>query len=168
MTMYYSYLATPIGELLLVGDAGKLVRVEFERKHGPVRPDPAWLEDESALRPQAKQLTEYFRGERVEFDLELDLRGTEFQVQVWHALLDIPYGVTTSYGELAGRIGRPKASRAVGAANGKNPIPIIVPCHRVIGSNGTLTGFGGGLPTKRALLDLEHRTTARSRSVRTE
>ena len=158
MTMYYSYLETPIGKLLLVGENGALVHVEFEKRGHAIPPDPAWREDNSALRPQARQLTEYFRGKRRAFDIELDLRGTDFQIEVWNALLDIPYGETISYGELAGRIGRPNASRAVGAANGKNPIPIIIPCHRVIGSNGTLTGFGGGLPTKRALLELETNT----------
>lgn len=159
MTMYYSYLESPIGDLLLVGESGALVRVEFEKHGHPVPPDPTWREDKAALRPPANQLTEYFRSKRQRFDLELDLRGTDFQIEVWHALLEIPYGETTAYGALAARIGRPKASRAVGAANGKNPIPIIVPCHRVIGSNGTLTGFGGGLPTKQALLNHEQPTT---------
>ena len=158
MTMYYCYLETPIGELLLVGENGALVQVEFEKRSHVIPPDPAWREDNSALRPHARQLTEYFRGKRRAFDIKLDLRGTEFQIEVWNALLDIPYGETISYGELAGRVGRPNASRAVGAANGKNPIPIIVPCHRVIGSDGTLTGFGGGLPTKKALLELERDT----------
>jgi len=103
----------------------------------------------------SRQLREYFTGERREFDLPLKLSGTEFQVSVLEALQNIPYGETTSYGEIAKRIGRPKAVRAVGAANGRNPIPIIVPCHRVIGSTGDLTGFGGGLDTKEALLRLE-------------
>lgn len=103
----------------------------------------------------ARQLDEYFAGERREFDLPLAPRGTGFQERVWRALLAIPFGVTRSYGELARTIGRPSASRAVGAANGKNPIAIIVPCHRVIGANGTLTGYGGGLPIKRWLLEHE-------------
>jgi methylated-DNA-[protein]-cysteine S-methyltransferase len=102
-----------------------------------------------------KQLREYFAGRRAEFDLPLAPEGTEFQRTVWRNLQDIPYGETISYGELAKRVGNPKASRAVGAANGQNPIPIVIPCHRVIGANGKLTGFGGGLPTKEALLALE-------------
>jgi methylated-DNA-[protein]-cysteine S-methyltransferase len=103
-----------------------------------------------------RQLGEYFRGERREFDLVLAPRGTDFQFAVWSELLRIPYGTTISYGALAQRIGKPAAVRAVGAANGANPIPIVIPCHRVIGANGTLTGYGGGLPIKRALLALEH------------
>jgi methylated-DNA-[protein]-cysteine S-methyltransferase len=102
-----------------------------------------------------KQLREYFAGQRADFDLPLAPEGTEFQRTVWRNLRDIPYGETISYGELAKRVGNPKASRAVGAANGQNPIPIVIPCHRVIGANGKLTGFGGGLPTKEALLALE-------------
>ncbi len=104
-----------------------------------------------------KQLREYFAGKRADFDLPLAPEGTEFQRSVWRNLQDIPYGETISYGELAKRVGNPKASRAVGAANGQNPIPIVIPCHRVIGANGKLTGFGGGLPTKEALLALETR-----------
>lgn len=103
------------------------------------------------------QLEEYFAGDRREFDLPLAARGTEFQHRVWAELRRIPFGETISYGELATRIGKPTASRAVGAANGRNPLPVVVPCHRVIGSDGRLTGFGGGLPTKQALLDLERR-----------
>jgi len=102
-----------------------------------------------------EQLDEYFAGDRTEFELPLDLRGTEFQVQAWNALAEIPFGQTTSYGKQAQRIGRPKAVRAIGAANGKNPIPIVLPCHRVVGANGALTGFAGGLEVKRFLLDLE-------------
>jgi len=102
-----------------------------------------------------EQLDEYFAGDRTEFELPLDLRGTEFQVQAWKALADIPFGQTTSYGKQARNIGRPKAVRAIGAANGKNPVPIVLPCHRVVGANGALTGFAGGLEVKRFLLDLE-------------
>ena len=118
-------------------------------------PEPDWIYNERPFADARRQLTEYFDGERRAFDLPLKLDGTEFQMSVLHALQQIPYGETTSYAEIAERIGRPKAVRAVGAANGRNPIPIIVPCHRVIGSHGDLTGFGGGLDTKEALLRLE-------------
>jgi methylated-DNA-[protein]-cysteine S-methyltransferase len=118
-------------------------------------PEPHWIFNEKPLAAACAQLNEYFAGSRKEFDLPLRFNGTEFQVSVLKALREIPYGETTSYGEIAKRIGRPKAVRAVGAANGRNPIPIVVPCHRVIGSTGDLTGFGGGLDTKEALLRLE-------------
>jgi methylated-DNA-[protein]-cysteine S-methyltransferase len=118
-------------------------------------PDPDWIYNEKPFASARQQLTEYFAGERREFDLPLKLSGTEFQMNVLQALQQIPYGETTSYADIAERIGRPKAVRAVGAANGRNPVPIIVPCHRVIGSHGDLTGFGGGLDTKEALLRLE-------------
>jgi methylated-DNA-[protein]-cysteine S-methyltransferase len=118
-------------------------------------PEPDWIFNEKPLAAACAQLNEYFAGSRKEFDLPLRFNGTEFQVSVLEALQEIPYGETTSYGEIAKRIGRPKAVRAVGAANGRNPIPIVVPCHRVIGSTGDLTGFGGGLDTKEALLRLE-------------
>ena len=153
--MYYCYLDTPIGELLLAGDDDALSLVSFPE--GSMRRDPEadWIYNEKPFGPARWQLTEYFAGERREFDLPLKLSGTEFQMSVLQALQKIPYGETTSYAEIAERIGRPKAVRAVGAANGRNPIPIIVPCHRVIGSHGELTGFGGGLDTKEALLRLE-------------
>ncbi|MCG8369476.1 MAG: methylated-DNA--[protein]-cysteine S-methyltransferase [Proteobacteria bacterium] len=153
--MHYCYLDTPIGELLLAGDGDGLATIGFPR--GPMRraPEPDWIFNEKPLAEARRQLVEYFAGERRVFDLPLQLSGTEFQVSVLEALLDIPYGETTSYGEIARRIGRPRAVRAVGAANGRNPIPIVVPCHRVIGSTGDLTGFGGGLDTKEALLRLE-------------
>ncbi len=118
-------------------------------------PEPDWIYNEQPLAEARRQLDEYFGGDRKQFDLPLRLEGTEFQVSVLEALQEIPYGETASYGEIARRIGRPKAVRAVGAANGRNPIPIVVPCHRVIGSTGDLTGFGGGLDTKEALLRLE-------------
>jgi len=118
-------------------------------------PEPDWIFNEKPLATARQQLTEYFAGTRKEFDLPVALSGTEFQVSVLEALQEIPYGETVSYGEIARRIGRPKAVRAVGAANGRNPIPVVVPCHRVIGSSGDLTGFGGGLDTKEALLRLE-------------
>ena len=153
--MYYCYLETPIGELLLAGDEDALGLVSFPK--GSMRRDPEddWIYNEKPLAEARQQLSEYFAGERKDFDLPLRLNGTEFQLSVLDALQQIPYGETTSYSDIAERIGRPKAVRAVGAANGRNPIPIIVPCHRVIGSHGDLTGFGGGLDTKEALLRLE-------------
>lgn len=157
--MYYCYLDTPIGELLLAGEDGALSLIGFPK--GSMRRDPEsdWIYNEKPLTNVRQQLQEYFAGTRKSFDLPLQLDGTEFQVSVLKALQDIPYGETVSYGEVAKRIGRPKAMRAVGAANGRNPIPIVVPCHRVIGSSGDLTGFGGGIDTKEALLRLEAENT---------
>lgn len=153
--MYYCYIDTPIGELLLAGEEDALVMIGFPKGSMRREPEAEWIYNEKPLAEVSRQLREYFAGERREFDLPLQLGGTEFQVSVLKALQEIPYGETTSYGEIAKRIGRPKAVRAVGAANGRNPIPIVVPCHRVIGSTGDLTGFGGGLDTKEALLRLE-------------
>ena len=153
--MYYCYLDTPIGELLLAGEGDALSMIGFPKGVMRRDPEPDWIYNEEPLENARTQLTEYFSGQRKDFDLSLQLNGTEFQVSVLEALLEIPYGETTSYGAIAKQIGRPKAVRAVGAANGRNPIPIIVPCHRVIGSSGDLTGFGGGLDTKEALLRLE-------------
>ncbi len=153
--MYYCYLGTPIGELLLAGECDALSMIGFPKGSMRRDPEPDWIYNEEPLKKARTQLVEYFAGERKDFDLPLKLSGTEFQVSVLEALLDIPYGETTSYGAIAKQIGRPKAVRAVGAANGRNPLPIIVPCHRVIGSSGDLTGFGGGLDTKEALLRLE-------------
>ncbi len=153
--MYYCYLETPIGELLLAGTADALTMIGFPK--GSMRRDPEgdWIFNEKPFAEAGRQLLEYFAGERKNFDLPLNLEGTEFQLSVLRELQKIPYGTTTSYADIAQRIGRPKAVRAVGAANGRNPVPIIVPCHRVIGSHGDLTGFGGGLDTKEALLRLE-------------
>lgn len=153
--MYYCYFDTPIGELLLAGDTDALSMIGFPK--GAMRRDPEadWIYNEESFVAVREQLAEYFLGDRKNFNLPLSLQGTEFQVSVLEALQGIPYGETTSYGAIAKQIGRPKAVRAVGAANGRNPIPIIVPCHRVIGSSGDLTGFGGGLETKAALLRLE-------------
>jgi len=153
--MYYCYLDTPIGELLLAGEDDALSMIGFPKGSMRREPEADWIFNEKPLERACAQLSEYFAGERKEFDLPLKLSGTEFQVSVLEALQDIPYGKTTSYGDIAKQIGRPKAMRAVGAANGRNPIPIVVPCHRVIGSTGDLTGFGGGLDTKEALLRLE-------------
>ena len=153
--MYYCYLTTPIGDLLLAGDDKALSLVAFPEGATRCDPEPDWIHDEAPFRAARQQLAEYFAGDRKDFDLPLSLTGTEFQLSVLDELRRIPYGETTSYGDIAARIGRPKAVRAVGAANGRNPIPIVVPCHRVIGSGGDLTGFGGGLDTKEALLRLE-------------
>lgn len=153
--MYYCYFETPIGELLLAGEADALSMIGFPKGAMRRDPEPEWIYNEDPFVTTQTQLTEYFDGERKEFDLPLKFDGTEFQVSVLEALQSIPYGETTSYGAIAKQIGRPKATRAVGAANGRNPIPIIVPCHRVIGSSGDLTGFGGGLDTKEELLRLE-------------
>ncbi len=153
--MYYCYLETPIGDLLLAGDDETLSLVGFPKGKMRHDPGPEWIYNEKPFAIARQQLQEYFAGDRKQFDLPLNLSGTEFQVQVLEELRRIPYGETTSYGDIAKRIGRPKAMRAVGAANGRNPIPIIIPCHRVIGSGGDLTGFGGGLDTKEALLRLE-------------
>jgi methylated-DNA-[protein]-cysteine S-methyltransferase len=153
--MYYCYLNSPIGDLLLAGDDDGLSLIGFPQGKMRHDPEPDWIFNENPFTAARQQLEEYFAGERKDFDLPLHLSGTDFQVQVLRELQRIPYGETTSYGDIAKRIGRPKAMRAVGAANGRNPIPIIVPCHRVIGSSGDLTGFGGGLDTKEALLRLE-------------
>lgn len=153
----FTYLETSIGPLLLtLGDAG-LQSVLFSKTGRAVAPDPSWQEDAAPLQEPIRQLRAYFAGELETFDLALAPQGTPFQQKVWGELCLIPYGETISYGELAKRIGNPKASRAVGLANGSNPIPIIIPCHRVIGSNGKLTGYGGGLPIKEKLLALERR-----------
>lgn len=157
--MYYCYLDTPIGELLLAGDADGLTLIGFPKGSMRREAEPDWIFNEKPLGEACRQLREYFAGERREFDLPLKLSGTEFQISVLRALQEIPYGQTVSYGEIARRIGRPRAVRAVGAANGRNPLPIVVPCHRVIGSTGDLTGFGGGLDTKEALLRLEAENT---------
>ena len=157
--MYYCYLDTPIGELLLAGEDGALAMIGFPKGSMRRDPEPDWIYNEKPLATARQQLEEYFAGDRKDFDLPLRIKGTEFQVSVLKALQEIPYGQTVSYGEIAKRIGRPKAVRAVGAANGRNPVPIVVPCHRVIGSSGDLTGFGGGLDTKEALLRLEAENT---------
>lgn len=158
-TVWYDYLSTPIGNLLLAADAKGLREVWFETGKHKKEPDPQWQRNAAKVTFAAKQLKEYFAGERQDFDLPLHPIGTPFQVNVWRALANIPYGATISYGELARRIGQPQAVRAVGAANGRNPLPIVLPCHRVIGADGSLTGFGGGLPTKRFLLAMEDQTS---------
>jgi methylated-DNA-[protein]-cysteine S-methyltransferase len=149
--MRYTTIDTPIGELLLVGDEGGLRRVSMS----PFSVAPPWARDDEFFDDASEQFGQYFRGERREFDLPLKLEGNSFELLVWDALREIPYGETVSYGHIARGIGHPDAPRAVGAANGRNPVAIIVPCHRVIGADGSLTGYGGGLDRKRFLLDLE-------------
>ena len=149
-------LDSPVGPLFLAADEEGLTLIEFASPRHPAARGPAWTPGANPVLQRARaQLAEYFRGARTTFDLPLAPRGTGFRRQVWQALASIPYGATISYAELAARIGRPTASRAVGAANGRNPLPIVLPCHRVIGAGGGLTGFGGGLPVKRFLLELE-------------
>ncbi|MXY89681.1 MAG: methylated-DNA--[protein]-cysteine S-methyltransferase [Gammaproteobacteria bacterium] len=155
MATYYIYTDSPIGSLLLAGDGDNLHTLGFPGGKMQRRHEPGWTEDAAPFAQAIEQLRAYFAGELERFDLPLAPAGTEFQRKVWAALQDIPYGETRSYGELARQVGNGKASRAVGAANGRNPIPVIIPCHRVVGSDGSLTGFGGGLETKRRLLDLE-------------
>jgi methylated-DNA-[protein]-cysteine S-methyltransferase len=155
MTIHWHELESPIGPLLLWGDDRALHGLHFNGGPRPKRPAADWVEDARPFATVIRQLAEYFDGERREFDLVLAPAGTAFQLGVWQALREIPYGATISYAELAKRVGNPKASRAVGLANGANPLPVIVPCHRVIGADGSLTGFGGGLPIKRHLLTLE-------------
>ena len=152
---YWHEIDSPVGSLLLAGDGIRLRHVGFQCGTHPQRPQPGWTAARGPFEAAIAQFEEYFAGRRREFDLPLAPDGTDFQRRVWRALTAIPYGQTISYGELARRIGNPRASRAVGLANGANPLPIIVPCHRVIGANGSLTGFGGGLPIKQALLALE-------------
>ena len=156
---YYTRMESPVGELLLTADDKALTGIYFDdgRDHHVIEDD--WKERATlpVLKDARQQLEEYFAGRREEFDLPLAPKGTPFQRRVWKALERIPYGETQSYGEIARKIGKPKAVRAVGAANGANPLSVVVPCHRVIGTDGSLTGYGGGLPRKRALLALEHR-----------
>lgn len=152
-TTYFSTISSPIGELLLAGDGTALTLLAMHaQKYYGSEPHEDWQRDDVLFRPVREQLEAYFAGELRAFDVPLAPAGTEFQQKIWQALRDIPFGQTESYGEVAQRIGAPKASRAVGMANGHNPISIIVPCHRVIGANGSLTGYGGGIERKRWLL----------------
>jgi methylated-DNA-[protein]-cysteine S-methyltransferase len=153
----YTRIGSPIGELLLVADARGLRLVSFDNSKRAAPVQAEWREDKAPFAEVIRQLHSYFEGELREFNLPLAPAGTQFQLRVWDSLRAIPYGETISYAQLAQRIENPKAVRAVGLANGCNPIPIIIPCHRVIGSDGSLTGFGGGLPTKKKLLALEGR-----------
>lgn len=158
-TLYYSHLRSPVGPLTVAVSERGLVALEFGDAH-PSRngraPHPVeWQESTEKTAPYVKQLEEYFSGMRREFTLPLDLRGTEFQKRCWQALVEIPYGHTRTYADVARAVGKPRAFRAVGLANNRNPVAIIVPCHRVIGSDGSLTGYGGGLNVKEELLRLE-------------
>lgn len=150
--MKYTYADSPLGPLLLVRDEVGLTGLYLPDHKHPVHVAPDWQRDDTAFEDVRTQLAEYFAGNRREFDLPLHAAGTTFQQRVWAALTEIPYGETTSYGQTAAAIGAPEAARAVGLANGRNPISIVVPCHRVVGANGALTGYGGGLDAKRWLL----------------
>jgi methylated-DNA-[protein]-cysteine S-methyltransferase len=151
----WTLIDTPVGEMMVIGDDDALHFVHLPDSFDRGAFDPDRSGRPAAVSAAVEQIGEYFGGDRKEFSLPLDPAGTDFQRRVWLALADIPYGATESYGELADRIGNPKACRAVGLANGRNPIPLILPCHRVIGANGSLTGYGGGLPLKKRLLDHE-------------
>ncbi|UKS26489.1 methylated-DNA--[protein]-cysteine S-methyltransferase [Paenibacillus sp. HWE-109] len=167
----YTEVASPIGQLVIVATRRGLCNISFgtfeqnqdqlqawaSRYYGKVQHE--WQEDASQLAPVAEQLTQYFGRKLERFEGDIDLQGTDFQKRVWTALLDIPYGKTASYKDIAQAIGSPKAVRAVGGANNKNPIPVIIPCHRVIGASGELVGYGGGLDIKVCLLDLEQPKT---------
>lgn len=155
--IHYDEMDSPVGTLRLVADSHGLREIRFERERHPKSAHPGWIRASGPLSFARVQLEEYFAGTRRQFELPLHPVGTPFQLTVWEELGRIPYGVTISYGELARRVDKPRAVRAVGAANGRNPLPIVLPCHRVIGSDGSLTGFGGGLPTKRFLLTMEDR-----------
>ena len=153
----YGYFDSPVGPLLVAGDADQLHLISFPTEDREYLPRTDWHRDDALFAEVFRQLDAYFAGELTRFSLPLRLAGTAFQNTVWTALCDIPFGATISYGALAARIGKPGASRAVGGANGANPLPIVVPCHRVIGSDKSLTGFGGGIETKRFLLEHEQR-----------
>jgi methylated-DNA-[protein]-cysteine S-methyltransferase len=157
ITPFYTRIESPVGPLLLVADDAGLCQILFINGRHRAHPEPSWKQDRAPHTDTIRQLQAYFAGELENFDLQLAPEGTPFQLDVWRRLCDIPYGKTISYGELAGLMGNPNACRAVGLANGSNPIPIVIPCHRVIGSNGKLTGYGGGLPIKEKLLALERR-----------
>ncbi|MGD0809281.1 MAG: methylated-DNA--[protein]-cysteine S-methyltransferase [Acidimicrobiales bacterium] len=151
---------SPVGPLTLTSKAGRLTGLHMDgQAHAPTD-RTGWARDAGAFRDITDQLTAYFAGELTEFDVDLDLAGTDFQRSVWGALRQIPYGETWSYSQLAGKIGNSRACRAVGLANGRNPVAIIVPCHRVIGANGSLVGFGGGLDRKALLLEHERKVAS--------
>lgn len=164
--IHYTIMDTLIGQLVVASTERGLIRIilpgeecyDFHSYINKMYPEEIPIEGRGRNRQIIDQLHEYFNGYRTTFSLSLELRGTEFQRSVWKAVADVPYGQTRSYGEIAREIGRPKACRAVGAANGTNPIPIVVPCHRIIGADGSMTGFGGGIPLKKKLLRLEKTT----------
>ena len=153
--MWFHDFATPVGRLTVAADERGIRHIRFESERHPIRIDSEWKRDAGAVREAREQLLAYFVGDRREFDLPLHPIGSPFQLKVWNTLAEIPFGQTCSYSDVARRIGDPTATRAVGAANGRNPLPIVLPCHRVIGKDGSLTGFGGGLPIKQFLLELE-------------
>ncbi|MDT5143920.1 MAG: methylated-DNA-[protein]-cysteine S-methyltransferase [Mycobacterium sp.] len=162
--IHYRTIDSPIGPLALAGRGRVLTNLRMVHEtHEPNR--TGWVPDDRAFPEVVDQLGAYFAGKRTDFDLELGLAGSEFQRRVWRALLTIPYGETRSYGQVAEQIGASGAARAVGLANGRNPIAIIVPCHRVIGASGSLTGYGGGLDRKRSLLELERRRQSATLSL---
>ncbi|HET7873295.1 MAG TPA: methylated-DNA--[protein]-cysteine S-methyltransferase [Terriglobales bacterium] len=154
-TVYYSLLQAPVGDLLIAATEKGMCRLQLSGALPPPQKDEVWVESPHRLRRYEEQLRKYFQRQLREFDCEFDLRGTPFQKRCWEALQRIPYGKTCTYAELARAVGLPRASRAVGQANHRNPVAIIIPCHRVIGADGSLTGYGGGLEMKRALLRLE-------------
>jgi methylated-DNA-[protein]-cysteine S-methyltransferase len=154
---YYTVIDSPIGALMLVGDDAKLRGLHFVEGRRRREPAPGWVRDASLFVEAERQMAEYFAGTRRVFELSLETGGTPFQRAVWSALEGIPYGQTISYSVLAPRIGNPRAVRAVGLANGSNPIALVIPCHRVIGANGSLVGYGGGIDRKTFLLDFERR-----------
>ncbi|WNG38859.1 methylated-DNA--[protein]-cysteine S-methyltransferase [Archangium violaceum] len=163
MTLYTTTMKSPVGPLRLYATEGALTAIYMENHKGAPVLVATEREDHPVLEAARRQLEEYFAGERISFDVPLDPVGTPFQKSVWALLREIPLGVTRSYGELARCLGRASAARAVGAANGRNPISIIVPCHRVVGTDGKLTGYAGGVPTKQWLLEHEQRMQARPR-----
>jgi len=153
--MRYCYVNSPIGKLFVAGDEEGLRQISFPKSKKRVKPDPDWVEDRAFLHDAVEQLERYFQGKLKKFRLKLAPAGTPFQLKALKELQKVPYGETVSYGELARRVGNPKACRAVGGVNARNPLAIVIPCHRVVGSNGNLTGFGGGLDVKQTLLDHE-------------
>ena len=155
--MNYGWMESPVGELLIVADETTLRMISFREGRYPGKVADGWRRGGAVVANAREQLGEYFAGRRRRFDLSLAPSGTAFQLHAWQALQDIPYGATCSYGEQARAMGQPRAVRAVGAANGRNPIPIVVPCHRVIGGDGRLTGYAGGLDIKKFLIELEGR-----------
>jgi len=159
-TTFFSTLSSPVGRLTLVGEGDDLVGLYFDKDPLAATMRAGAVKDDGRLRRAVEQLEEYFAGARTQFELSLVPPGTPFQKKVWAALVQIPFGATATYGEIARAVGRPDASRAVGGANHRNPIAIIIPCHRVIGADGSMTGYGGGLPHKRLLLDLETRVAS--------
>ena len=160
---YFAYFDCPVGRLLLTGSDDALLSIKFPQENQPRVPGDNCFHNEDVFAEVTKQLGEYFAGSRTEFTLAFELNGTDFQNKVWQVLLTIPFGSTLSYGDVAKLLGQPTASRAVGAANNANPIPIIVPCHRVIGADNTMVGFGGGVETKIRLLELEYSLSASSK-----